>query len=86
MVNLRVLMEEGLTRDDKIKEKIKFNTEVLRLTAVSILAIGGGTMSLIDEGVFNGRRNFMIAFGLILSIVLLRFLYHSIMTINKTIK
>lgn len=77
---------EEISPEEKIKEKIKFNTEVLRLCMVGILTIGGGTVSLIDQGVFNGRRNFIIACGFILLIVLMRFSYSVIKTINNTIK
>jgi len=77
---------EEFGNQDKVKEKLKFNTEILRLTVVGILTIGGGTVTLIDQGVFSGKRNFIIAFGFVLLIVLSKLLYQAVKTITKTIR
>lgn len=86
-IRLRVLMEkEELPVADKVKEEIRFNTEILRLVVVGILTIGGGTVSIISEGVFTGKRNFLIACGIFILIVLIRYLYKSYRTIKHLMK
>jgi hypothetical protein len=71
---------------DMVKEKIRFNTEILRLCVVGILTVGGGTVSLIEQDGFSGKRSFMIAIGLILLIALTTCSYHALKMINKSIK
>lgn len=68
------------------KERIKFNSEILRLTTVGILTIGGGTVSLLEEEVFEGQKNFLIAWGVFLVLLLVIFLLRALNTINKKIK
>jgi len=78
--------EKRLSESDKIKERIKFNTELLRLYVVGLLTIGGGTVAIIDRGAFNGRENFFIAIGMFLLVFLIRPIYKSFKTINRLIK
>jgi len=47
---------------DKEAEEIKYDTEVLRLTWVTLLAVGGGTASLL-LGQLNGRRFILAVAG-----------------------
>jgi hypothetical protein len=68
------------------KERIKFNSEILRLTTVGILTIGGGTVSLLEEEVFEGQKNFLIAWGVFLVLLLVIFLLRALNTINKKIR
>ena len=60
-------MEEELNRSDKIKENIRFNTEMLRLLIIGLISVGGGTISLINDGHLNGGKVFFITSGLLLS-------------------
>jgi hypothetical protein len=75
-----------LNAENKIKEKIRFHTEILRITSIGLLTIVGGTASLLHEGIFNGRRNFFIAAGISIAVVLARHFYKSFRTINHLIK
>lgn len=79
-------MENDLSGDDKTKERIKFNIEILRLTTIGILTIGGGIVSMAEQGDFTGKRNFFIAMGLILVVVQIRLLIGALVIISKTIK
>lgn len=47
---------------DRIKEQIKFNTEILKLVVVLMIATGGGALSLILEG-FDKARDVILAAG-----------------------
>ncbi len=39
----------ALSEDDKDKEKIKFNTEMVKMLGLGILTVGGGTITLYTE-------------------------------------
>jgi len=54
---------------DQIKEKIRFNTEILRLFCVFLLAVGGGVIALIIGEVDSGRKVVFIASGMIVTFV-----------------
>jgi hypothetical protein len=77
-----VLME----KEEKVKEQVKFHTEVLRLGVIALLTIGDGTMSLTNESEFTGRRNFFMSSGLFACIVLIVYLFKKFKTINRLIK
>ena len=36
-------------KEDYLKEKIKFNTEIIKLLVIVVLATGGGVVSLINQ-------------------------------------
>ncbi|MEJ0032974.1 MAG: hypothetical protein WDO15_22610 [Bacteroidota bacterium] len=55
-----------LSDEDKVKETIRFNIERFRLATVTVLTIGAGTVSMINEGNVNGTKTFFIATGIIL--------------------
>jgi hypothetical protein len=50
---------------DQVKEQIRFNTEVIRLIAIFLLATGGGVVALIIGGVDSGRKIFFVTGGLL---------------------
>lgn len=60
--------KEGLTEQDKVKEKIRLNTEKFRLSIIALITIGGGTISLINVSANTAVDSFFIAWGLLLSI------------------
>jgi hypothetical protein len=72
--------------EEKVKEQLKFEIEVLRLCAVSLLTIGGGVVSLIVDRPVNGARAFFIAMGFMLLIFSGTFLYRSIKIIKQVMR
>jgi hypothetical protein len=54
---------------DRIKEQIKFNTEIIKLIVVLIIATGGGSISLILTGLGRGRDVVLAAAGMIIAII-----------------
>ena len=65
----------SLDQEEKIKEEIRFNTEVLKLFVVVLVGTLGGVVSLIVIGTMNGRVLIFIFFGLLLSVVLIIGIY-----------
>jgi hypothetical protein len=55
-----------LAGEDKIKEQIKFQIELLRIAAVVMIAIGGGVVELIRNGIGKGSEIFFTSLGLML--------------------
>ena len=51
------------TLTDRNKEQIKFNTEIVKLIVVLMIATGGGAISLILEGFSHGARDVILAVG-----------------------
>ena len=60
---------------DRIKEQIKFNTEILKLVVVLMIATGGGALSLILEGFDKARDVILAAGGMIIAITCLIITY-----------
>ncbi len=56
---------------EKLKERIKFKTEILKLFVILMIATGGGSLSLIMKGLDYARDGVLAAFGMIFSIVCL---------------
>lgn len=54
---------------DRVKEQIKFNTEIIRLIVVVMIATGGGTLSLIIIGPTYARKAVLIAAGMMVVFV-----------------
>ena len=71
---------------DRVKERIKFNTEVLRLSTVGILTIGGGTISIIQQEVLTLENGFIVISGFIIAIILSIFLFKALRIINRKIR
>lgn len=78
--------QEELSEPDKIKEGIKFRIEQLRLSLLGLLTIGGGTISLVVEGVFTGRNNFFIAGGILLILLSIMSLLDALKKIKRPLK
>ena len=55
---------------DQAAEQIKYETEVLRLTWVTVLALGGGTASLLLSEL-TGRRLILAGAGVVSILVLI---------------
>jgi len=72
--------------DEKVKEQLKFEIEVLRLCVIGLLTIGSGVVSLILDKPNNVRESFFIAFGIGLFIVLVTRLYRAFKKIKHTLK
>lgn len=47
------------------QEKIRFNTEIIKVLVISILAIGGSVIGVILGGIFNNKsaRVYLITYG-----------------------
>ncbi|MBT1699897.1 hypothetical protein KK083_23625 [Fulvivirgaceae bacterium PWU4] len=54
---------------DRVKEQIKFNTEIIKLIVVLMIATGGGALSLIITGLTHARDVILAAIGMILAII-----------------
>lgn len=72
--------------DEKKKEKIKFEIEILRLSVIACLSIGGGLVSLVLNRPSTGVKNFFISFGIVLLVFLITQLFRALITLNKIIK
>lgn len=53
---------------DQTKERIKFNTEIIKLLVLLFVAFGGGAISLLLQGVTLGKQVVIIAGGMIFAI------------------
>jgi hypothetical protein len=53
---------------DEDKERIRFNTELIKLLMVLLLATGGGAVSLILQGMTHGKHVILTAAGMIIAI------------------
>lgn len=60
---------------DRVKEQIKFNTEVLKLIVVLMIATGGGAVSLILHGFTHAREVLLSVAGMIIAITCLVIAY-----------
>jgi uncharacterized membrane protein len=69
---------------EEVKEEIKFLTEIFRLGAILLVAIGGGTISLI-LGEHSSLRNLFAATGLIAIVGLVIALYSLQLRIRRLI-
>jgi hypothetical protein len=49
---------------DEKKERIRFNTEIIKLLMILFLASGGGVISLLLQGVSLGREGIILAGGM----------------------
>jgi hypothetical protein len=71
--------------EERTKEQLKFYVELLRLSVVCVLTIGGGVVSLLLDKPISGMKVFFIAFGLILLIISVIFLFDNFKTIYQKI-
>ena len=63
-------------KEDYLKEKIKFNTEIIKLLVIVVLATGGGVVSLIISGTHNSARVFIIEFlGFVIIVIIYSVIY-----------
>jgi hypothetical protein len=53
---------------DQTREQIKFDTEVIKLIVVLMVATGGGALALIGKGIDSAREAILVAGGMIISI------------------
>lgn len=60
---------------DQIKEQIKFNTEIIKLIVLLMVATGGGALSLIIGGLTHARDVILAAAGMIVAITCLIITY-----------
>jgi hypothetical protein len=51
---------------DKLKERMRFGTEMVRVGVIFLLTVGGGVVSLILEGPDRGSEIVFLGFGMIL--------------------
>lgn len=66
-----VRMEEELTSRDKKKEWIRVEIEIMRISALVVLAVGSGAVSLIIARPDTGAQIIFLAIGLVLSVTML---------------
>jgi hypothetical protein len=68
----------ALSEQDRIKEQIRFNTEIIKVVAAFLLATTGSVVSFIISGIDTGREVIFTAVGLLLStfsIFVMQYLY-----------
>jgi hypothetical protein len=54
---------------DQTKERIKFNTEIIKLLVLLFIGSGGGVISLLLQGITSARHGVFIAGGMIFAII-----------------
>jgi hypothetical protein len=60
-------MEAQLNEQDRLKEQIRFNTEIIKVLSAFLLATTGSVVSFIISGIDTGREVIFTSFGLVLS-------------------
>jgi hypothetical protein len=60
---------------DQQKEQIRFNTEMIKLLAVMLVGTGGGSITLLVEGVNSGKKVIFTAAGMIMAIACFILIY-----------
>jgi hypothetical protein len=71
---------------DETKERIKFNTEIIKLLFLLFMASGGGVISLLLQGVTMGKQVVIIAGGMIVAIATGIFAFVRFRNAEKLIK
>lgn len=74
-----------MAEKDRLTERIKFMTEMLRLAWLSLLAIGSGTVGLL-LGELNARRSLFAAAGVLGVAFFLIYVGHLIRQIQTSIE
>lgn len=69
--------------NERTKERLKFNLEIVRLCVVALLTTGGGIISLVIEGSINGTKSFFISMGFLFSVGVLSTLVNTIRKTNR---
>lgn len=69
---------------DKNSEQIKYETELLKLMAIFVLAVGGGTIGLM-LGERTGVRLFLTFSGVLLTVLLVVGVWRRHRTVRRTI-
>jgi hypothetical protein len=54
--------------DEKVKERIKFNTEITKLLVLLFITTGSGALSLIADGIDAAREAILTFGGMVFSI------------------
>jgi hypothetical protein len=67
------------------KELIKFNTEMMKLLGIVLIATLGGAITLIVGGPMNGPKAVFVFFGLLLSTAIIYLLYQLYKSTNTLI-
>jgi hypothetical protein len=68
----------SLSEQDRLKEQIRFNTEIIKVVSAFLLATAGSVVSFIIAGIDSGREVIFTSIGLLLSafsIFTIRYLY-----------
>jgi hypothetical protein len=60
---------------DSAKEQVKFNTEMIKLLAVLLLGAGGGSISLIIEGIDKASEVIFTAWGILIVVICIVVIY-----------
>jgi hypothetical protein len=71
---------------DETKERIKFNTEIIKLLFLLFMASGGGAISLLLQGVTLGKQVVIIAGGMIVAVATGIFAFVRFRNTEKLIK
>ena len=54
--------------DEKVKERIKFNTEIIKLLVLLFITTGGGALTLIADGIGAAREAVLAFTGMVFAI------------------
>lgn len=55
--------------DEKVKERVKFNTEIIKLLVLLFITTGGGALTLIADGIDAGGEVVLAMGGMVFAIV-----------------
>lgn len=75
----------ALKEEDQIKERIRYNTEIIKLFVVSLIATGGGVLALILGDIDTGREVVFTAGGIIIAVLCIVMIYQLNQVIKKLI-
>jgi hypothetical protein len=65
----------AMKEEDQIKERIRYQVELIKLVIVFLVATGGGVLSLLLGGMNTGREVIFTAVGIILLVCCIRLIY-----------
>ena len=75
----------ALKEEDQIKERIRYNTELIKLFVVFLIATGGGVLTLIIGEIDSGREVVLTAGGMIIAIICIVMIYQKHQLIKELI-
>lgn len=76
----------SLTEPDQVKEQVRFNTEILKLFVVGLIATIGGIVTLLLGKVDSGAEYVFLIGGMIIAPIFIGIIYNLYSIIRKHIR